>query len=57
MKILLIRILLVLTVGCIGHKTNIHKEPLSFDAYDMHVTIDKDGTITYYPVLEQREKE
>jgi len=57
MKILLISILLVLTVGCIGHKTNIHKEPLSFDAYDMHVTIDKDGVITYYPVLEQREKE
>ena len=46
---LFLLVITVLLTGCIGHKTNIHKEPLSFIAYETHVTIDKDGVITYYP--------
>jgi hypothetical protein len=45
-KITLISLLLVGTVGCISHDT----KPVEFEAYSYHVTMDKDGTITYRKV-------
>jgi len=48
-RIIILLSLTVLLTGCIGHKTNLHKEPIEFTVYETHVTIDKDGVITYYP--------
>jgi PBP1b-binding outer membrane lipoprotein LpoB len=48
-RIIILLSLTVLLTGCIGHKTNIHDEPINFTVYETHVTIDKDGVITYYP--------
>jgi hypothetical protein len=47
-KITLISLSLITLTGCIGHKTNIHDEPIEFEAYTYQVTMDKDGNITYY---------
>jgi PBP1b-binding outer membrane lipoprotein LpoB len=48
-RIIILLSLTVLLTGCIGHKTNIHDEPINFTVYETHVTMDKDGVITYYP--------
>ena len=45
-KITLISLISLLAVGCIGHDT----KPVEFEAYSYHVTMDKDGTITYRKV-------
>ena len=50
-KITLISLLLVGITGCIGHDT----KPVEFEAYSYHVTMDKDGTITYRKVAPSEE--
>lgn len=47
MKIIIISVISLITLtGCIGHDT----KPVEFEAYSYHVTMDKDGTITYRKV-------
>jgi len=49
MKIIIISVISLITLtSCIGHKTNLHNEPIEFEAYTYQVTMDKDGNITYY---------
>ncbi len=50
-KITLISLLLITSVGCISHDT----KPVEFTVYETRVTMDKDGTITYYKVKPNEE--
>jgi hypothetical protein len=51
-QLILLLITIPLLTSCIGHDT---KHPVEFEAYSYHVTMDKDGTITYRKVTSQEE--
>jgi hypothetical protein len=51
-KITLISLLLITSVGCMNHKND---EPIEFTVYETRVTMDKDGNITYYKVKPNEE--
>jgi len=52
-QLLLLLITIPLLTSCIGHDT----KPVEFEAYSYHVTMDKDGTITYRKVTPEPKEE